>query len=492
MAKVSGIWNFYDIISAFPTTSSYNVNFYSNDTQYIGIRKSGGVLYYIASGNVWNAIYDYNDNKWHKAAYKTIDFGDTEQDVNNVFYSWIFSNTTKSVGEIVAEIKYGSSILGRLIKEQKATLTCIDQKMLYDVVVSFVEAGTITYNEKTRDVGANKEATLTCKDKTMLGNVVIYAQSEVVDETAGLFDANDNSVATWTQLESTYGLLISDDYTSANYKTDINSFYNVLENNTSLLSGSKLIISKKISYIGKYALAGCSSFTNITIPNSVTSIGEYAFTDCKFTNIYYTGNIADWCNIEFKNSSSSPNFFGQYLYIDNTKLVNLEIPNQITEIKNYTFFYAKQLQTVTFHNSIEKIGNYAFGGCTQLRNITIPNSVTSIGDWTFYACYAFTNITIPDSVSSIGGYAFYYCSGLTSVTIGDSVTSIGSYAFRECRFLTSVTIKATKPPALSSASVFPTSNTEFKIYVPRGYKDIYINHSTNWSNLDSYIEEKDL
>ena len=490
MAKVSGIWNFYDIISAFPTTSSYNVNFYSNDTQYIGIRKSGGVLYYIASGNVWNAIYDYNDNKWHKEAYKTINFGDTEQDVNNVFYSWIFSNTTKSVGEIVAEIKYGSSILGRLIKEQKATLTCIDQKMVYDVSVSFFEAGTITYDREEKLVGANKVATLTCANQKMLSNVII-ATSEVVGDVAGLFDTNGNSVATWTQLESIYGLLISKDYTSANYKAEKNSFYNVLENNTSLLSGSKLIISKKIYYIGKYALAGCSSLTDITIPNSVTSIGKDAFTDCKFTNIYYTGNIEDWCNIEFEDSSSTPNRFGQNLYIDNTKLVNLEIPSQITEIKNCTFFSVKHLKTVTFHNSIKKIGDYVFSACTQLQNITIPDSVTSIGDSTFYACYGFTNITIPDSVSSIGSYAFYYCSNLKSVTIGDSVSSIGGSAFAYCSNLKSVTIKATKPPTLSSASIFPTGNTGFTIYVPKGYGDVYKNYSTNWSNLANYIHEED-
>ena len=71
-------------------------------------------------------------------------------------------------------------------------------------------------------------------------------------------------------------------------------------------------------------------------------------------------------------------------------------------------------------------------GCTGLTSITIPNSVTSIGDYTFYYCSGLTSVTIGNSVTSIGDYTFYYCSGLTSVTIGNSVTSIGESAFYDC------------------------------------------------------------
>lgn len=457
MAKVSGIWNFYDIISALPTTSSYNVNFYSNDTQYIGIRKSGGVLYYIASGNVWNAIYDYNDNKWHKEAYKTINFGDTEQDVNNVFYSWIFSNTTKSVGEIVAEIKYGSSILGRLIKEQKATLTCIDQKMLYDVVVSFVEAGTITYNRRTREVEANKVAKLTCANKTMGSNVIIET-SEVVGDVAGLFDANGNSVATWTQLESTYGLLIGRDYTSANYKTEKNSLYKVIEDNTILSSGSKLKISDKVSYIGAYSVAGydklieitipnsvtsigngafsgCTALKSITIPDSVTSIGNMAFHNCSGLKGVYITDLTAWCNIVFGNQESNPVYFAKNLYLNNEIVKNLVIPNTITEIKSYAFAY----------------------------------------------CSALKSITIPDSVTSIGNMAFWGCTNSTTVTIGNSVTSIGSSAFAYNYVLTTVTINAITPPTLAS-DCFNGNTKITAIYVPDSAVDTY----KGWTNWSAY------
>lgn len=430
MAKVSGIWNFYDIISAFPTTSSYNVNFYSNDTQYIGIRKSGGVLYYIASGNVWNAIYDYNDNKWHKEAYKTINFGDTEQDVNNVFYSWIFSNTTKSVGEIVAEIKYGSSILGRLIKEQKATLTCIDQKMLYDVVVSFVEAGTITYNRRTREVEANKVAKLTCANKTMESNVIIET-SEVVGDVAGLYDANDNSVATWEQLVG-YGMNVEKSgYNISNYTTDINHPYYVF-NHYSLLGGVKLIIENSVTSISVCAFFNCSNLTNVIIPNSVTSVDTNAFGGCS------------------------------------------------------------SLTSITIPDSVSSIGNLAFAGCSRLTSISIPESITKINNSTFEGCSSLTIIIIPNYVTSIGQSAFKYCSSLTSVAIGNSVEYIGTQVFSGCSSLKSVTIKATTPPTLSNINAFPTGNTGFTIYVPRGYGDIYKNYSTNWSNLASYIKEEDL
>ena len=82
----------------------------------------------------------------------------------------------------------------------------------------------------------------------------------------------------------------------------------------------------------------------------------------------------------------------------------------------------------------------AFSGCKSLTSITIPEGVTGIGDWTFYYCSSLTSITIPDSVTSIGDSAFRGCSGLTAITIPQGVTSIGDYAFRECSSLTSIAI----------------------------------------------------
>ena len=94
----------------------------------------------------------------------------------------------------------------------------------------------------------------------------------------------------------------------------------------------------------------------------------------------------------------------------------ITIPNSVTSIGYYAFGYCTALTTVTIPNSVTSIGNYAFYGCSSLTSVTIPNSVTSIGENAFYNCTGLTSVTIPSSVTSIGNYAFYGCSSLTSIT----------------------------------------------------------------------------
>ncbi|MBR6140737.1 MAG: leucine-rich repeat domain-containing protein [Bacteroidaceae bacterium] len=119
---------------------------------------------------------------------------------------------------------------------------------------------------------------------------------------------------------------------------------------------------------------------------------------------------------------------------------NLVIPNSVTSIGNYAFSGYSGLTSVTIPNSVTSIGDSAFSGCSGLTSITIPESVTSIGNWVFYGCTGLTSISIPESVTSIGNWVFYGCTGLTSISIGNSVTSIGICAFEGCSGLTSITI----------------------------------------------------
>ena len=118
----------------------------------------------------------------------------------------------------------------------------------------------------------------------------------------------------------------------------------------------------------------------------------------------------------------------------------MTIPDSVTRIGNYAFYNCTSLTSVTIPDSVTSIGERAFYGCTSLTSIIIPDSVTSIGDSTFSDCSGLTSVTIGNGVTSIGNWAFCGCSGLKSVTIGNSVTSIGGSAFSSCTGLTSVTI----------------------------------------------------
>ena len=109
---------------------------------------------------------------------------------------------------------------------------------------------------------------------------------------------------------------------------------------------------------------------------------------------------------------------------------NTVILNSVTSIGNYAFSYCTGLTSIEIPNSVTSIGNYAFSGCTGLTSIAIPNSVISIEVWTFAGCTSLTSIEIPNSVTSIGGYAFYNCGSLESVImLSQSVPSLGNSTF---------------------------------------------------------------
>ena len=221
-------------------------------------------------------------------------------------------------------------------------------------------------------------------------------------------------------------------------------------------------IPNSVTSIGKLAFYNCSGLISVTIPNSVTSIGDGAFSDCvnlvdinveRTSSAYVSENgilfnkdktiIVCYPSGKTETTYTIPQgvtSVGDFAFSGCGGLTEITIPNSVTSIGKYAFYGCSSLTSVTIPNSVTRIGDYTFGGCDGLTSVTIPNSVTSIGNSAFYKCSCLTSVTIPNSVTSIGDFAFYNCSGLTSVTISNSVKIIGSYAFYDCSGLTSVTI----------------------------------------------------
>ncbi|WP_143240960.1 leucine-rich repeat domain-containing protein, partial [Barnesiella sp. An22] len=134
---------------------------------------------------------------------------------------------------------------------------------------------------------------------------------------------------------------------------------------------SSVTIGNSVTSIGEYAFNGCSRLSSITIGNSVKSIGSAAFEDCSaLTAVHYTGDEAGWCEIRFDDYEANPLYYAHNLYIDNTLVTDLVIPESVTEIKDYAFSGCSVTQ-VTIGNSVTSIGDYAFCKCSGLSSVTI-------------------------------------------------------------------------------------------------------------------------
>ena len=181
----------------------------------------------------------------------------------------------------------------------------------------------------------------------------------------------------------------------------------------------------RVTSIDDFAFKYRSYLTSITIPNSVTNIGNYAFYDC-------TAEIV-WGN------DPSIVIIGRYAF-SNYRGTSITIPKSVTSIGYAAFDCCTKLTSITIPDSVMSIGYAAFAGCSSLTSVTLGKGLTSIGDSVFYECSSLESITITGKVTSIKDGAFYNCSSLTSITIPDGVTSIRQSVFNGCTKLTSVTI----------------------------------------------------
>ena len=211
----------------------------------------------------------------------------------------------------------------------------------------------------------------------------------------------------------------------------------------------------EITEIGDSAFKDNLMLEKVTIPNSVTIIGSYAFLNCK--NITLEGvNGVEKCASNAFNGTKWLKWQKQGNGLitlgsiciglgENYRSSELVIASEIKTIADGAFCDNENLTAVTIPDSVTSIGAYAFRDCSSLTDLVIGNSVTNIGECAFFRCRSLTDLVIGNSVTNIGECAFSICSSLTSITIPDSVRSIGEGAFYNSRNLT-IFCEATSQP----------------------------------------------
>jgi len=187
-----------------------------------------------------------------------------------------------------------------------------------------------------------------------------------------------------------------------------------------------ITIPDSINSIENRAFSNCVRLTSITVPNGVTSIKAYTFAHCtRLTSITLPKKITR---------------IGMAAFMLCTNLEKISIPEKVTNIEGYAFSHCISLTSITIPARVTSIDDAAFEFCNSLASVDIPNSVTKIGDRAFYGCFHLTGITIPPGVSIIRDDLFSFCFGLTNVSLHPGISSIGKRAFAHCPALTSITI----------------------------------------------------
>ena len=261
---------------------------------------------------------------------------------------------------------------------------------------------------------------------------------------------------------------------------------------TSLIS---IEIPNSVTRISSNAFWDCDALTSIDIPYSVTNIQDKAFRGCNSLNsINVDSENPNYTSVDGVLFNKEATELIQYPAGKNN--TSYSIPNSVTSIGTYAFYDCNNLTSIEIPNSVTLIGWGAFCGCEGLTSIIVPNTVTSIGTTAFSYCYNLTTVTLPDSitsismalfeysnrltsviipdgVTSIGYQAFLACSGLTSITIPNSVISIENYAFYGCRNLTAITNYAITPQTINTEVFSNFNKSTCTLYVPAESVDAY-------------------
>lgn len=254
------------------------------------------------------------------------------------------------------------------------------------------------------------------------------------------------------------------------------------------LSGD-IVIPESISYDeNNYSVVRATNgafqntdITGITLPNSITSLGNSCFKLCnKLTSVKLPDNITS---------------LGDETFMTCSKLSSINIPNTLTSLGEFCLAFCN-ITKLTLPNSITNLGNNCFQSCENLETITLPQNITNLPAYCFHDCKKLSGITLHEGITSLGESCFEGCSSLTSIKLPKSINkitgSIFNGCFENCSNLSEVTCQWDNLDGIDVGSdAFNNIFSEARLYIPKGTTEIY-KAKEPWSKFKYIIEDNDV
>lgn len=244
--------------------------------------------------------------------------------------------------------------------------------------------------------------------------------------------------------------------------------------------------------IGDGAFMANKTITSLSIPATITTVGQDACRNMGGLKDLYINDLAAWCAIEFYNGNANPIYnvfptresaWGNVHFNDVINPAALEIPEGVTEIGR-AFYGYKVLESVTLPSTLTKLGDQTFANCAKLTEVVVPEGVTSIGS-AFWSCTALKSVTLPSTLENITGSIFYGCEALESIELPAALQTVGRMAFSDCEALTSITSYAAVPPTAGMMAFYDVP-VDIPVNVPESSIEAY-KAADEWKDFTNYI-----
>ena len=239
-----------------------------------------------------------------------------------------------------------------------------------------------------------------------------------------------------------------------------------------LPEGTDITIKDGTYAITSEAFYGCSGLASVTIPGSVTTIGESSFWKCS--------------NLKSVTISDGVMYIGEVAFRDCSSLESITIPKSITKIADFAFYGCKSLASVNLSEGLTRMGIFVFADCTSLSSITIPGSLTNAREYTFSGCTNLTSVVFSEGVKSIEQSIFFHCNNLSTISIPKSIKSIYGYVFSELSNLADFYCFADSVPKINKETFYDTPIASATLHVPAGSIEKY-KATSPWKDFGSIV-----